>query len=64
MTICGIWDEEQLRWTLRWRRSLFEWQLKQAAELISLLTQVNLGMEGQDKLWRNFDKSGIFLWLT
>ena len=56
----GYWTEDRWEWKLQWRRDLFVWDMTMQNEMLTILAEVNMQREVQDRWPWTLDKSGTF----
>jgi len=56
----GVWDDLVWRWSLTWRRSIFEWESLLESELVNHISRVSLRKDVEDtQVWKS-DEFGRF----
>ncbi|KAL4286877.1 hypothetical protein AHAS_Ahas19G0130100 [Arachis hypogaea] len=57
---CGIWDGYIWRWSLQWRRDLWEWEEQDLVKFLVILSKIGIRQEKVDTLKWKHDKQGNF----
>jgi len=54
----GVWEENNWRWNLNWRRDMFQWEMDMEADMLSRLSTGVLCKDSFDQLVWNGDQKG------